>query len=103
MVKFRHAVALALTLWYLMAPGYKDWVMFEKYTQGADYSGPIYSPVKDWDRIRAFDTAAKCRSARRSLVLKNGPEPGSVAETFAQFQARGAQCIRSDDPSLKGD
>ena len=102
-MRIRHIAALALTGWYLMAPGYKDWVMFQKYAQGADYPGPIYSPVKDWDRIGVFDTVAKCSSARRSLLRKNAAQPGSAAETFPQFQARGAQCIRSDDPSLKGD
>ena len=101
-MKLRHAAALALAGWYLMAPGSADWVTFQHYTQGGDYSGPIYSPLKDWDRIGAFDTAAKCRTARWRLERKDAPQPGSVAKTFAQFQARGAQCIRSDDPSLKG-
>jgi hypothetical protein len=103
-MNIRYAAALALLGWYLLAPGFTDWTRLDLSKQdpgsasGSDFF--IFSPLKNWDTLRTFDTPMQCENAREQLQHKNDPIPEAQAKTLAQFQARFAQCIVSDDPRL---
>jgi hypothetical protein len=98
------AAAFGLLGWFLIAPGFTDWTRLQLSKQdpgsasGSDFF--VFSPVKNWDTLRTFDTPMQCDDARASLQQKNDPLPGAEAKTLTQFQARFAQCIVSDDPRL---
>jgi hypothetical protein len=104
-MNIRYAAALALLGWYLIAPGFTDWTRLElsKHDPGAASGSDffIFSPLKNWDTLRTFDTPMQCETGRELLQHKTDPLPGAEAKTFAQFQARSAQCIVSDDPRLE--
>jgi len=100
----RSAVAFGLLSWFLIAPGFTDWNRLQLSKRdpgsasGSDFF--VFSPVKNWDTLRTFDTPMQCDDAKASLQHKNDPLPGAEAKTLTQFQARFAQCIVSDDPRL---
>jgi hypothetical protein len=89
----RHAAALALVGWYLMAPPY----------------GAVHAPLGKWDIVKVLDSAKQCQSDRDSLVVTAQKElesnKGLATETKSggteYFDATAAQCIATDDPRLK--
>jgi hypothetical protein len=97
-MKLRHAAALALTGWYLIAPP-------------APGTKPV-PPLYKWVRLHEFDTAAQCKQwirmqktvPSKDAVVKwgcmtnNGDYcPPSATDTEQSWE----RCVASDDPRLK--
>jgi hypothetical protein len=72
-MKFRHAVALVLVIWYLMRPPLPDLNTHAVHTHGA-------SPLSRWVIVKGFPTQKECEVYRRDN--------------------RWDLCIASDDPRL---
>jgi len=99
-MKSRHAAALALAGWYLMAP--------------PTYRGPDGSfvtktatPLRLWQNIGSYDHAAECEDERRAFLHLKRTES---ATTFAQESSEvklsivsswSAVCVATDDSRLK--
>ena len=86
-MKPRHGAALALVIWYLLAPP-------------TALGGLVHNraPLSKWEVIEVFDTEAKCRTfadIMREEAMTNHP---LVAATQARAQAM--KCVTSDDPRL---
>ncbi len=95
-MKPRHALALALVGWYLMAPPYGD-------------TRPNI-PLSEWVVEHVFDSAQECDEVYhrwRSInekVAEAGtkPDPALDKLTVGEIWVYGqAECIASDDPRLK--
>jgi hypothetical protein len=86
----RHAAALALVGWYLMAPAPED----------------LSAPISRWDIVTSYDSATACEKQRMSTVDRMQK---AIDDEFAHHEpiAGGAQafaheqCIATDDPRLK--
>jgi len=72
-MKFRHAVALVLVIWYLMRPPLPHLNTHAVHTHGA-------SPLSRWVIVKGFPTQKECEVYRRDN--------------------RWELCIASDDPRL---
>jgi hypothetical protein len=98
-MNLRHAAALALVGWYLMAPSFVDWTFVQKNLgqPKTKYATVELSPT--WDTLRTFDTASQCWAAKEKLFDKF--DNRTMLITFEQFQSVYAECISSDDPRLK--
>ena len=83
----RHAAALALVGWYLMAPPPFPHAK-------SPFALDDTRPLAQWKLINSFDTAAACKA--RSTSIRDSPVDAVAAIGNA------AQCIASDDPRLKG-
>ena|SRR5208337_381242 len=99
-MNIRHAAALALVGWYLMAPP------FHHKNTGVIDSVESEAPLSTWTLIDSFDTAAECRSGHEKNIAAErlsgqsshlSPEIEAV-RVLAAFHA---QCIATDDPRLK--
>ena len=92
----RHAAALALVGWYLMAPP------FDRVT--LTFRNDV--PVSEWDNLNAvhlhwegeFDSKNECEEFKKTqtLAFLLNPESRGDGEQFML-----GQCIASDDPRLK--
>jgi hypothetical protein len=92
-VKLRHAAALALVGWYLMAAP----PMLNK----GGSSGPdLGAPLSKWTIEESFDTAKECEAADEKLKTRF---LDARPQTLAGIEwAQGISCIATDDPRLKG-
>lgn len=97
-MKLRHAAALALVSWYLIAPPKHGWIR-----DGAG-DAVVSPPVPTWVRLGTFDSGEQCQAALAELRKK-------VLRAYAKDKAAGrnrlivgdgADCIASDNPVLKG-
>lgn len=92
-MKLRHAAALALLGWYLMAP-----------LPGND---PIPNPgarsFAKWVHLVSFDSAEKCEAARPNVVRAGvgGPQLMGYPPEEVKKVLLLSQCIAADDPRLK--
>jgi hypothetical protein len=77
----RHAAALALVGWYVMAP---PWYNDEKEPR-------LYVPIADWEIIGSFDSADLVEMANKARAR-------STPKERREF---GMKCIASDDTRLK--
>jgi len=104
-MNLRHATALALVGWYLIAPPPK-----QSPTSGA-VSLDVSAPLAKWQRIDSFDTAAECRAAQAKTgvvaiepddiaILHDGDEEWWAKNAKTRIAA--SKCIARDDPRLKG-
>jgi hypothetical protein len=88
-MKLRHAAALALVGWYLLAPPASDigkrWLLTDD-----------SEPLAKWKLVNSFDSASECRDDL--LVRLNGAKKTNQAST--RF-VESFKCIASDDPRLK--
>lgn len=90
----RHAAALALVGWYLMAPP-----MGEK-------KPDFHAPLSKWTIELAFDSALECDAAMRKWhenaekALQGDPklQKMSIEEWYASANV---VCVATDDPRLK--
>ena len=100
-MKPRHAAALALVGWYLLAPPF-----------AAPYTPDPTAPLSQWDHEESFDSATKCEDYAADLLKtakakafaardSTNPFKAAAFQGFADAQAL-AQCISTDDPRLKG-
>ena len=89
-MKLRHAAALALIGWYLMAP-------------------PIYTPaytvdlapISAWDIIGSFNTASDCTDILTKLKKQRPGNPHSKKQKALRRRTDNSRCIATDDPRLK--
>jgi hypothetical protein len=101
-MKPRHAAALALVGWYLIAPPLRS-VEPELELHGeADYDYlDEHAAYPDWKLISVLNTEAECEHVRdfaerrvaEDVFLNTDPELQQLGE---------AECMASDDPRLKG-
>ena len=92
-MKLRHAAALALVGWYLMAP-----------SLGRDGMPLTGSPLGDWSIVESFDTAESCKqSLAKTGAQFNFPKGPFNMKDLPEGQRMFffAQCISTDDPRLK--
>jgi hypothetical protein len=100
-VKLRHAAALALVGWYLMAP--------------STYPGPNGSfvtkstvPLRLWQNIGSYDHVVDCEDERRAFLdLKKTESPSAFAKESLRVKLSiisswSAVCVSTEDPRLKG-
>jgi hypothetical protein len=87
---FRHATALALVGWYLMAP--------PRIPGRNDFR--FNAPISEWQNQGAFDTADECQKiiAETQSQMDTWPE---FKEETNRAAVRAMQCISTDDPRLK--
>jgi hypothetical protein len=92
-MKLRHAAALALVGWYLMAPP----VTPCPDDCGADHQHvDTAAPLSKWKMIESFDTAEGCHRWQHQAELK------LTADTYTAWtRAHRSECIATDDPRLK--
>jgi len=95
----RHAAALALVGWYLMAPPVRQPKREPAYVDE-------HAAYRDWKILHDFKTADECeaRRARAKSYAENGNLNVGVVDVdpapWLAQQAEG-ECIASDDPRLK--
>ena len=91
-MKLRHAAALAMVGWYLMAPPLaatqKEWESF------------VNLPIGQWDIRQSFDSAEKCEVVRQQNSDRAFHAGNPVPLSFRPDMM--AVCVSTDDPRLKG-
>ena len=106
-MKVRHAAALALVIWYLMAPpsmredswscsggvlatlshdlfGTGDQNVCEQWAKIAD----LTAPLSKWHEMASFDTLDACEKAHDEYATIPGTHPENVAQCFATSNPR---------------
>jgi hypothetical protein len=86
-MKSRHAAALALVGWYLMAPPLYKGEVEEK------------APLKKWTVLQSFGTVAECSQWLSVMLDKADLDPAT--RTVVQHRLLAASCVSTDDPRLK--
>ena len=92
-MNIRHAAALALVGWYLMAPPL-SWSSNRKMI-GSDFSRPL----SEWLPLDVYDTEADCD---KEIDAMNQRAASMACEHHTMLTISHAQCVASDDPRLKG-
>jgi len=95
-MNLRHAAALALAGWYLMAPC-DDCL--------------VKAPISQWTVKRSFDTAAQCEAAnafwraQEHAAFNNPPKSSTDSDWWDSWMAllpySFGTCVATDDPRLK--
>jgi hypothetical protein len=107
-MRFRHAAALAIVVWYLMVPPLTE------DGHPAQMSGPIRgnsvwgvevkAPLSKWELNGTYDSASRCneeRKTRSERIRKETQWPeGSRSWAFGA-DLIDSLCVASDDPRLK--
>ena len=88
-MKPRHAAALALVGWYLLAPPVTK-VPASKLLKWSDAA-----PLSSWLELNAYDTAKDCKADLLSRI-ENAKKTRDGDDYVNAFR-----CIASDDPRLK--
>jgi hypothetical protein len=87
---FRHAAALALVGWYLMAPAAYP-------AKNGMWRWDAAAPLSRWKLVKSFDSAVQCEAEllerQRGAKMENKASVRNFVESF--------QCIASDDPRLR--
>jgi hypothetical protein len=86
-MKPRHAAALALVVWYLLAPPLYKGEVDEK------------APLKEWTVLQSFGTVVECSQWLSGLLHKASLEP--AMKTVVKHRLLASSCVSSDDPRLK--
>jgi hypothetical protein len=86
-MKLRHAAALALVGWYLLAPPLYKGEVDEK------------APLKEWTVLQSFGTVTECSQWLSVLLHKANLDPAT--RTVVKHRLLAASCMSSDDPRLK--
>ena len=87
-MKLRHAAALALVGWYLLAPPLYKGEVDEK------------APLKEWTVLQSFGTVTECSQWLSVLLHKANLDP--AIRTVVKHRLLATSCMSSDDPRLKG-
>ena len=102
-MKPRHAAALAIVGWYLIAPPIRSSVepMLERYDE-SDYDYlDEHAAYPDWKLISVLHTEAECEHVRD--FSKQRVAEDVLLDTEPELQQLGEEeCLASDDPRLKG-
>ncbi len=98
-MNLRHAAALALVGWYLMAPPPNQ----NPNRPQAVIDGT--APLSKWWHLDEFDTAKECKTVReqgREQAKHSGIDTPDRAKELLYAQRTLSECIATDDPRLKG-
>jgi hypothetical protein len=92
----RHASALALVGWYLLAPPVKPG------PKGSYYIVDTGAPFRQWLHVDNFDTANGCKERQRWLTaaLNNRVSPSDPESLEAYLGSYSSECVATDDPRL---
>jgi hypothetical protein len=96
-MKNRHAAALALVGWYLLAPPLMD--PDEAHEQTA-----LMAPLAHWFPYDEFDSVSECHKREayfQTVAARQLAKSYDEKDRAAAFRARNVQCIATDDPRLK--
>ena len=101
-MKPRHAAALALVGWYLIAPP-------TALKKSKDIEIRSDAPLHEWMKLGSYDSVKDCESAKATLTAKHRLHGESLEQTkqnlriqnFWTFAQEFSLCIASDDPRLK--
>ena len=91
-MNLRHAAALALIGWYLIAPPVGS-VTSRRNPATGFYDAYSTAPLHMWQVADSYDTAAECRKAldmANQQAMQHCPDCSAIAE-----------CIATNDPRLK--
>jgi hypothetical protein len=92
-MKLRHAAALALVGWYLMAP---------PLSLGQPETN---APLSEWAVTGSLDTAEECGTVKTQVVqmaISKFTADSSEHNRSLVDEAKASLCISTDDPRLKG-
>jgi hypothetical protein len=89
--KLRHAAALVLAGWYLMAPP----------LHMPAYRVDLSAPISAWDIIGSFNTASDCMEILTKLKKQYPSALHSKKEKALHRRTDNSRCIATDDPRLK--
>jgi hypothetical protein len=100
-MKPRHAAALALVGWYLMAPN-------NVWTKEKKFFGVIASPCcEDWLQVDSYETFAECKTRKANMMFQPSEASATKAKLYpkefewaAKTAVNDALCIATDDPRL---
>jgi hypothetical protein len=100
----RHAAALALVGWYLMAPPTLSFDDASDIKTGRWWA-KVTAPVREWQILESFDLARDCEDTKGKLIkagdsAMDREKAQSYKRAFAIASTQAA-CIASDDPRLK--
>ncbi len=88
----RHAAALALVGWYLMAPPFSR-------SSSGEIGSDLSRPLSEWIPFSSvYDTEADCD---KEIDAMNQRAARWAREHHAMLNVIHAQCIATDDPRLK--
>ena len=88
-MKLRHAAALALVGWYLMAPP-----LYEGHKSNLD------APLSEWVILDSFDSANDCW--RERSIMNTDHKRDFKHDSIQRERLGSISCIATDDPRLKG-
>jgi hypothetical protein len=102
-VKLRHAAALALVGWYVIAPPY--YVVPTTVPPYTNYEVDENATLDKWAIIDAYDSARECE-AKLSIFVQLGVAPSDPGPNPRKNAALGERlrdclCVATDDPRLK--
>jgi hypothetical protein len=103
-MKLRHAAALALTGWYLIAPPIHRSLSGPPYISfDAETQNPT-DPLSRWDVFGSYDSASNCEDHRLAHWKHFRPDQISpdARKRLQAMTAFFAKCIATGDPRLKG-
>jgi hypothetical protein len=83
----RHAAALVLVGWYLLAPPLYKGEVDEK------------APLEEWTVLQSFGTVTECSQWLSVLLNKAARDPST--RTIVKHRLLAASCMSTDDPRLK--
>ena len=87
-----HAAALAVVLWYMMAPPSIG-------TENAIYSADAHAPLTLWTMVATFSSEQKCLQAKKdmqpSATNRVGPASSDYVSALPLYR-----CVSSDNPSV---
>lgn len=87
-MKLRHAAALALVGWYLMAaPTLRD-------PRTDSFAIDVNAPLQSWQILDSYYSAAECETAERDLVETAAQYPNVIPFYTV--------CVATDDPRVRG-
>lgn len=87
----RHASALALVGWYLIAP---PLINNDPAQLVAD------APISAWQVLSSYDTAASCEKDRASLVSSSPKYQDQLLRKASDTRSQMMICIATNDPRL---
>jgi hypothetical protein len=98
----RHAAALALVGWYLIAPPIRsvepDFRTYDEYDY--DYLDE-HAAYRDWKLICVLNTKDECERFRERIKERTAPEGNAADIDIELEQWVEAECFASDDPRIK--
>jgi hypothetical protein len=104
-MKPRHAAALALVGWYLLAPVVYKPANSDSATSPYKPFTDLGAPLSTWTNYGAFDSASDCNSERERRIAradKDATLPTKTDAAVAVIESwQHMECVSTDDPRLE--